>query len=163
PFADATFDYVVSLDVLGHVPFEEKDAVLAEVRRVLRPAGVTMHGIECTGRRAQKTYRELSAEELRRLVAGGGHGGVEEAPARARIETGGPHVEVSRPFCLDRAGEFDDGWYEPNTLPPVARWMKRRGRVLFRAPSLSALRLDLTTHMPDIGARPLGLELSLNG
>src|SRR5256885_16095308 len=45
PFADATFDYVVSLDVLGHVPFEEKDAVLAEVRRVLRPAGVTMHGI----------------------------------------------------------------------------------------------------------------------
>src|SRR5256714_14352793 len=46
PFADATFDYVVSLDVLGHVPFEEKDAVLAEVRRVLRPAGVTMHGIE---------------------------------------------------------------------------------------------------------------------
>src|SRR5213076_1371976 len=29
PFADASFDYVVSLDVLGHVSFEEKDAVLA--------------------------------------------------------------------------------------------------------------------------------------
>jgi SAM-dependent methyltransferase len=274
PFADATFDYVVSLDVLGHVPFEEKDAVLAEVRRVLRPAGVTMHGIECTDRRAQKSYDEMSAEELRRFVAVDGHVGLEEeqehaarfrrffrhvawepryalclsseefvkqhdeyglpfesdfveylrgltfaerrafdmamgyvfskisdlhvrlpksglyvflkasdaplgsfynehrdrsallgggAAARARIETGGPHVEGGRPFCLDRAGEFDDGWYEPNTLPPVARWMKRRGRVLFRAPSLSALRLDLTTHMPDIGARPLGLELFLNG
>src|SRR5438270_11691348 len=36
PFADASFDYVVSLDVLGHVGFEEKDAVLAEVRRVLK-------------------------------------------------------------------------------------------------------------------------------
>src|SRR5947207_9663240 len=274
PFADATFDYVVSLDVLGHVPFEEKDAALSEVRRVLRPGGVTMHGIECTDRRAQKSYEEMSAEELRRFVAVDGHVGWEEeqehaarfrrffahvawepryalclsseefikqhdeyglpfesdfveylrgltfaerrafdmamgyvfskisdlhvrlpksglyvflkasdaplgsfynehrdrsallggdASARARIETGGPHVEVSRPFCLDRAGEFDDGWYEPNTLPPVARWMKRRGRVLFRAPSLSALRLDLTTHMPDIGARPLGLELFLNG
>ena len=30
PFADASFDYVVSLDVLGHVEAEEKDAVLAK-------------------------------------------------------------------------------------------------------------------------------------
>jgi SAM-dependent methyltransferase len=44
PFADQTFDYVVSLDVIGHIGFEEKDAVLAEIRRVLRPAGVTLHG-----------------------------------------------------------------------------------------------------------------------
>jgi cyclopropane fatty-acyl-phospholipid synthase-like methyltransferase len=36
PFADATFDYVVSLDVLGHIGFEEKDEVLSEVKRVLR-------------------------------------------------------------------------------------------------------------------------------
>src|SRR6185369_6688558 len=36
PFADASFDYVVSLDVLGHIEAEEKDAVLAEVKRVLR-------------------------------------------------------------------------------------------------------------------------------
>ena len=39
PFADRSFDYVVSLDVLGHVGFEEKDAVLGEVKRVLRPGG----------------------------------------------------------------------------------------------------------------------------
>jgi 2-polyprenyl-3-methyl-5-hydroxy-6-metoxy-1,4-benzoquinol methylase len=54
PFADATFDYVVSLDVLGHVPLEDQDAVISEVRRVLRPGGVTMHGIECFDPRAQK-------------------------------------------------------------------------------------------------------------
>src|SRR5229473_1030738 len=48
PFADQTFDYVVSLDVIGHIGFEEKDAVLSEVSRVLRSDGVTMHGIECT-------------------------------------------------------------------------------------------------------------------
>src|SRR5918993_1333289 len=35
PFPDGSFDYVVSLDVLGHVEAAEKDAVLAEVRRVL--------------------------------------------------------------------------------------------------------------------------------
>src|SRR6266849_6683979 len=39
PFADATFDYVVSLDVLGHIGFEEKDAVLTEIKRVLRKGG----------------------------------------------------------------------------------------------------------------------------
>jgi cyclopropane fatty-acyl-phospholipid synthase-like methyltransferase len=267
PFKDASFDYVVSLDVLGHVGFEEKDAVLREVRRVLRPEGVTMHGIECTDRRAQKSYEEMSEEELRSFVAVDGHVGLEEEQEHAarfrrffaqvawepryalclsseefikqREEYGlpfepdfveylrglshaerrafdmamgyvfgkisdlhvrlpksglyvfvkasdaplgpfynehrdrsalftntttGPHSEdTPRVFCLDRSGEFDDGWYEPNMLPPVARWMKERGRIRFNAPTLSALRLDLTTHMPDLPSRPLGLELTLNG
>src|SRR4029079_16356465 len=46
PFADASFDYVVSLDVLGHVEAEEKDAVLAEVSRAPRAGDVTSNGIE---------------------------------------------------------------------------------------------------------------------
>src|SRR6476661_7573785 len=37
PFAAASFDYVVSLDVLGHIEAADKDAVLGEVKRVLRP------------------------------------------------------------------------------------------------------------------------------
>jgi SAM-dependent methyltransferase len=263
PFRDDSFDYVVSLDVIGHVEFKDKDAVLAEVARVLRPGGVTLHGIECTDRRAQKSYEEMSEEELRRFVAVDGHVGLEEeqehaarfqrffahvawepryalclsaeefvkqreeyglpfepdfveylrglsqserrafdmamgyvfnkisdlhvrlpksglyvllkasdAPLgtfynehrdRSGLHTFEPSDEPARAVCLDRAAEFDDGWYEPNMLPPVARWMKRRGRVRFRAPSLSALRLDLTSHMPDLRERPLGLELSLNG
>jgi SAM-dependent methyltransferase len=304
PFKDASFDYVVSLDVLGHVPFEEKNAVLAEVRRVLRPSGVTMHGIECTDRRAQKSYEEMTPEELRRFVSVDGHVGLEEEQEHAarfrrffsevawepryalclsseefikqhdeyglpfepdfveylrglsfserrafdmamgyvfgkisdlhvRLPKSGLYVLVKasaaplgpfynehrdrsalfnagatvhapgdkasnnddathtdpdarrtghdesltdrdeesrasnddgpRAFALDRVAVFDDGWYEPNVLPPVARWMKRRGGLLFRAPSLSALRLDLTTHMPDLSTRPLGIELHLNG
>jgi SAM-dependent methyltransferase len=284
PFADDSFDYAVSLDVLGHVGFGEKDAALSEIRRVLRPGGVTMHGIECTDRLAQKSYEEMTGEELRRFVAVDGHVGLEEeqehaarfrrffphvawepryalclsseefikqrdeyglpfesdfveylrglshserrafdmamgyvfakvsdlnvrlprsglyvflkasdAPlgpfynehrdraalfrhgaanpeAAAEDEAGTSGLEGPRSFCLDRSAEFDDGWYEPNVLPPVARWMRRRGRVRFRAPSLRALRLDLTTHMPDLGphtaaraTRPLVLELRLNG
>ena len=67
--------------------------------------------------------------------------------------------------CLDRSSEarFDDGWYEPNMLPPIARWMGECARVSFRAPGLSEIRMDLTTHLPDLGARPLGIELLLNG
>jgi SAM-dependent methyltransferase len=264
PFSDDSFDYVVSLDVLGHVEFRDKDAVLSEVARVLRPGGVTMHGIECTDRRAQKSYEEMSEEELRRFVSVDGHVGLEEEQEHAarfrrffrhvgwepryalclsseefvkqreeyglpfepdfveylrglshserrafdmamgyvfskvsdlhvRLPKSGlyvllkasdaplgpfynehrdrsglftpaaPPAESERPACLDRAASFDDGWYEPNMLPPVARWMKGSGRVRFRAPSLAALRLDLTSHMPDLRERPLGLELSLNG
>lgn len=78
PFADASFDYVVSLDVLGHIEAEVKNAVLAEVKRVLRPGGVTLHGIECTDHSVQKSYDEMNAEELRRFIEIDGHVGLEE-------------------------------------------------------------------------------------
>jgi len=58
---------------------------------------------------------------------------------------------------------FDDGWYEPNLLPPIARWMGERGRVKFRAPTISEIAFDLTTHMPDLRTHPLTLEVLLNG
>jgi cyclopropane fatty-acyl-phospholipid synthase-like methyltransferase len=103
PFADAAFDYVVSLDVLGHVGFAEKDAVLAEIERVLRPEGVTMHGIECIDRRAQKSYDEMTEEELRRFVAVDGHVGLEEEQEHAaRFRRFFPHVawEPRYTLCL---------------------------------------------------------------
>jgi hypothetical protein len=58
---------------------------------------------------------------------------------------------------------FDEGWYEPNTLPPVARWMGNRARINFQQNKLSSIRLDMTTHMPDLKSQPLEVELSLNG
>ncbi|HEU4598074.1 MAG TPA: hypothetical protein VFS10_23300, partial [Pyrinomonadaceae bacterium] len=81
-----------------------------------------------------------------------------DAEARASEDEG-------QVICLDRSreAEFDAGWYEPNILPPVARWMSRAGRVRFRAQSVSSIGLDLTSHIPDLSERPLGLELFLNG
>ena len=263
PFAAASFDYVVSLDVLGHIEADEKDAVLAEVKRVLRPGGVTLHGIECTDHAAQKSYDEMNAEELHRFIEVDGHVGLEEEQEHgarflrffahvawepryalclsseeflkqadkyglgfeddfldylrglsfkerrafdlamgyvfAKVSDLGIHLPKSglyvflkasdaplgpfynehrdrralfsspedpeRYVCLDRSNDarFDDGWYEPNMLPPVARWMDARGRVNFRASGLTEIRLDMTTHMPDLGAHPLGIELLLNG
>ena len=284
PFAAASFDYVVSLDVLGHIEAAEKDAVLAEVKRVLRPGGVTLHGIECTDRSAQKGYDEMNANELRRFIEVDGHVGLEEeqehgcrflkffahvawepryglclssaeflkqadkygigfeddfldylrglsfkerrafdmamgyvfgkvSDLNLRLPKSGLYVFLKAsdaplgPFynehrdrralfagsagilpassaLSEQAGEkdaggmpalhvtsldrdsavrFDDGWYEPNMLPPIARWMGARARVNFRAPGLSEIRLDLTTHLPDLGARALGIELLMNG
>jgi SAM-dependent methyltransferase len=264
PFADATFDYVVSLDVLGHVAFEEKDSVLGEIRRVLRPDGVTLHGIECTDRLARKSYEEMSAEELRRFVEIDGHVGLEEEEEHAarfarffaytkwksryalclsseeflkqadqyglpfeadfldylrglsfkerrafdmamgyvfgkisdlgiRLPKSGLYLflkasnvrlgpfynehrdrralfqagsgaGLSSAVCLDRhaAAVFDAGWYEANTLPPVARWMGERSRLRFPAPTLSKIRMDVTTHMPGLEESPLRLDFFLN-
>jgi SAM-dependent methyltransferase len=265
PFRDASFDYVVSLDVLGHVAFEEKDGVLSEIRRVLRPGGVTLHGIECTDRLTRKRYDEMGPEELQRFVEIDGHVGLEEeeehaerfrrffaytdsrpryalclsseeflkqaeryglpfeadfldylrglsfkerrafdmamgyvfgkisdlgirlpksglylflkasnAPLgpfynehrdRSALLQAGASVGQPSTICLDRHGRavFDDGWYEPNLLPPVARWMGERSRLRFPAAALSKIRMDVTTHMPGLEERPLELEFFLNG
>ena len=66
---------------------------------------------------------------------------------------------------LDRspAVTFDDGWYEPNLLPPIARWMSRSGKIGFDSSQVSEITLDLTTHMPDLRTQPLELEFLLNG
>jgi hypothetical protein len=68
-------------------------------------------------------------------------------------------------LCLDRCSEamFDEGWFQPSVLPPVARWMGRQGRIRFRADQVTAITLDLTTQAPDLAAQPLGIELALNG
>jgi ubiquinone/menaquinone biosynthesis C-methylase UbiE len=265
PFADASFDYVASLDVIGHIPQEQKDAVFSEIQRVLRPGGVTLHGIECTDRAARLGYDEMSPEELRRFIAIDGHVGLEEEEEHAarfrrffahvasepryslclssdefqkqadryglpfeadfveylrglnfeqrrafdmamgyvfgkisdlnlRLPRAGLYLLLKAsdaplgPFynehrdrrdlleltriepgvhgvCLDRspAAIFDDGWYEPDHLPPIARWMKKRARVQFQAASLSRISLDLTTHLPDLMPGGVEVELRLNG
>jgi cyclopropane fatty-acyl-phospholipid synthase-like methyltransferase len=261
PFTDHSFDYVVSLDVLGHVAFEEKDAVLAEIKRVLRASGVTMHGIECTDRAGRQRTEEMSADELRRFIEIDGHVGLEEEQEHAErfrrffthvawepryalclsseefikqadkyglpfeddfidylrelsfkerrafdmamgyvfAKISDLHIELPKaglyvflkasqaplgPFynehrdrrslfatagdesisSLDRRSDvrFDDGWFEPNVLPPVARWMGKRGRINFRARELNEISLDVTTHMPELKQQPLGIEVVLN-
>jgi len=262
PFADNSFDYVVTLDVLGHVAFEEKDAVLTEIKRVLRPDGVTLHGIECTDQEGRRRFDEMNKEELRRFVEIDGHVGLEEEQQHAERfrrffnhvkfepryalclsseefikqndQYGLPfeddfvdylrglsfkerrafdmamgyvfgkisdlHVELPKaglyvllkasdaplgPFynehrdrkqlfsttvdesnsCLDRRGDvrFSEDWFEPNVIPPVARWMGKQGRITFKASNLGKISLDLTTHLPNLKNEPVQIDLMLNG
>lgn len=77
PFPTASFDYVVSLDVFGHIGFDDKDTVLREIKRVLRPGGVTMHGIESFNPKLHPDYGSSSPEKLAQFVGIDGHIGLE--------------------------------------------------------------------------------------
>lgn len=46
PYPDKAFDFVISLDVLGHIKNEIKDIYLCEWIRVLKDNGEMLHGIE---------------------------------------------------------------------------------------------------------------------
>jgi hypothetical protein len=83
---------------------------------------------------------------------------------RSALVSPSPAGPPGKSFCLDRgvAAIFDDGWYEPNVIPPVARWMSSRGRISFTAERLSEIHLDLTTHIPDLSEKALELEILLN-
>lgn len=263
PFPDGFFDYVVSLDLLGHVPSSQKESVLAEIKRVLRPAGTTLHGIECLNAELHGSYDEMSEARLQEFISIDGHVGLEEeAIAVARFRKHFAHVQSESRYTLclpseefikqadrygvpfeadfihylrtlsfserrafdmamgyvfgkisdlrirlpesklyvllkasnvplgsfynehrDRAAftrrkiaanaasvsldrnfhaEFVEGWYAANNLPPIARWMSDRGRIKFNAPPMRAIRMDITTHMPDLWSHPLELRFYLN-
>lgn len=283
PFGDSSFDYVASLDVLGHVSFDEKDEVIAEIKRVLKPGGVTLHGIECTDRYTHRPYEEMTPEQLQAFAEVDGHIGLERAGEHAArfgkcfshvkfepryalclsseeflkqadeydlpFETdfldylrGLSHAERrafdmamgyvfnkisdldlklpesglytflkasnvelgpfynehrdrtnllprrrldkvtavvdrtlhqgSRVICLDHTStanerinaEFASGWYAPDDLPPVARWMGKRSKLRFTARSLISVSFELLTHMPDLSpTNQLEIAFFLNG
>lgn len=248
PFADASFDYVASLDLIGHIGFDEKDAVIAEIKRVLRPDGVTMHGIEVFNRNLHREYDSMSDEELLRFIQIDGHIGLEdEEKNAARFRSCFSYVETEPRYSLclscdeilkqseqygmpfdadfldylrklsyserrafdmamgyvfgrisdlhiklpqdglyiflkasktdpepfynahrDRSDlfqtqSFGNGWYAANYVPEIARWMGRQSILQVETGSVSKLKLELTTHMPELRTKPLGLEFLVNG
>lgn len=40
------FDYIISSDVFGHIPFKDKDAEIKQLKKFLKPGGSMLHGIE---------------------------------------------------------------------------------------------------------------------
>lgn len=72
-FDYASFDYVVSLDVFGHISFDEKDKIIKELKWYLKDKGTMLHGIEC----GDIDYDNMTEQEKKDFVAVDGHVGLE--------------------------------------------------------------------------------------
>jgi len=237
PFTDATFDHVVSLDALNELMAADQERALAEMKRVLRPGGVTLHAME--SRHESDTQqisrfleffqhvayepryalcssvedfldpaerdgsseadfleyvRGLSQKERRAFDIAMGYVfsrvsdlGVTEPSSGKSILLKASDAPIGSFYhehrdrralfasdwtgttrdglCLDRSGEvvFDDGWYEPTMLPPVARSMGKQARIRFHSSAVDSISLDLIARLSDLEAMPVGIEVGLNG
>lgn len=237
PFPERSFDYVVSFGLLNVLTEAEEKLLLAEMKRVLRSDGVSLHSIECNdavtdtdrttrffevfqhvaleprygfclsaedflevgqGAKLETDFldylRGLSFKERRAFDLAMGYVCSQVSELDVLVPSSTPHVllkaseaplgsfynehrdrrglfsaqvrgRTDNGLCLDRGSRavFDDGWFQPALLPPVARWMGRHGRIRFQADEVATITLDLTTQMPDLAKQPLGLDISLNG
>ncbi len=162
PFADASFDVVVSMDVFGHIAAPYKDQVVGEIVRVLRPGGLTLHYIETESNDPLSTFaRRYPDLHERYVVAPEGHIGA-ESPAhtfvrfrRAGLE---PLAEIPAYKGLlyaDRFVAYFDNDYRNHarwlraTLPPLRLLVRSRALTL-AANLLITLGFELFDHvLPD--------------
>lgn len=95
PLAEESFDCVVSSHVMGHVPPAEKDPVLGEIWRVLRPGGWSLHVIETDSRcRLMQRAKEFPELYQQYLIEQDGHVGLELPSAvLARLTRAGFEVQ----------------------------------------------------------------------
>ncbi len=130
PFSDESFDFVVSSDVLGHISLAEKDAVLGEIHRVLKPGGRTLHYVEADGddplMRFAKVYPDLYSKYV---VEPEGHIGLEAArKVDLRFEKVGFRIRAAKPCYkgltyVGRFVQYFDNEYKDKS--GSIRWLVR--------------------------------------
>ena len=80
PLRDRSADCVVTSHVLGHVAAEEKDRVLAEIARVLKPGGNSIHVVETDSTHPLVTFAKHYPDLYQRyFVEPDGHIGAGDA------------------------------------------------------------------------------------
>ena len=124
PFADNTFDYVVSSDVLGHIPFDKKDALFAEIYRVLKPGGRAVHVIETDSTNVWfRQAKTISGYFKKYFVDVPGHVGMELPTAlRARfLKHGFKEVRFKKLYGFFQPIGVVAGFFEPELKKFPAR------------------------------------------
>ena len=124
PFADDSYDFVLSSDVLGHVACERKERVWREIHRVLKSGGMTIHYIEADAddplMRFAKRHPDLYE---RHIVAPEGHIGLETPEAiTSRFRQAGFLPIVEWPtyrgiMYIDRVVQLFDNEYKRRSAP----------------------------------------------
>jgi ubiquinone/menaquinone biosynthesis C-methylase UbiE len=78
PFPDRHFDTVFSCDLFGHIEFRHKDRLIAEIARVTKPGGRSVHIIE-SAPFDYDTLTDAPDDPVRTYVRAEGHVGIEDA------------------------------------------------------------------------------------
>ena len=102
PFRDASFDTTALLAVLNHIPPQNREAVLKEVHRVLRPAGrllVTMLD-PVTGRIIHRLRLRQDPDQHERGMLDEEDYGLWDSEVRGLLEESGFRVERRRRFVF---------------------------------------------------------------
>lgn len=116
PYADATFDRALCLDVLEHLSFDEQPRALAELFRTLKSGGELLVSVPNLAH-LQSRVHFLVLGRLIRTASEHKHPG--DRPA---VE----YIEMSRRagfVLVDRRGIFP-------TVPILTRWIRRRPQAL---------------------------------
>lgn len=98
PFRDGTFDAVVSSHVIGHIAFDDKDHLIGDIARVLRPGGVSAHIVEVSSTHPimERARRDPGLYQ-RHIIDQDGHIGLEPASKLVdRFARAGLRLEVMR-------------------------------------------------------------------
>jgi len=145
PFPDNAFDAVVSSNFLGHVPFNNKDAVLSELVRVLRPGGRMLHQLETSSEGALFQLIQSDPDYFQQFwIALDGHIGLERpTEALARFQRHGLEILWARTqftgYFLpqgEATKRFDNAFGRQHrrtrVLLALDRWLAphRRGRIV---------------------------------
>ncbi|MBI3529599.1 MAG: methyltransferase domain-containing protein [Betaproteobacteria bacterium] len=134
PFASSLFDVVASSHTVGHVSIEDKDHLISEIARVLRPGGVTAHIIETDSAHPAVSAAKRNSQAYRKqFVEQHGHVGLE--PAQRVIQRFESHglrlnkmqlVDAILPSVLNYRTFFDVPDYQ--NLPEI-RWPRMLSRM----------------------------------
>lgn len=134
PFADNTFDYVVSSDVLGHITAPHKDQLFSEIFRVLKPGGRTAH---CSEADADNVWYNFARRDpvlwQKYFVDLPGHVGL-ESPTRLRQRF------LAHGFTEITFKRLNSFFQEPGTLVALFdNEYRRKSRLLSAAVALDHL------------------------
>jgi SAM-dependent methyltransferase len=142
PFRSDSLDTVVTSHVLGHVPAEQKDSLIAEMARVLKPGGKTLHVIETDSRHPYVLLAKRDPAAFRKyFIEPDGHIGLEmPAAVIARFERHGlrcvhcTKMDAGpfhpRLFLKHFDNEFRRRWPLIERRARLHRWIMRHASVL---------------------------------
>ena len=149
PFESGSFDCVVTSHVVGHIPAAEKDAVLEEIARVLKPGGRSVNVIETDSEHPMVLFAKQWPDLYQRhFIEPDGHVGL-ELPS-AVLERFGRHgLRPAACWKMD-AGPFHPRYWvkhfdnEYRDKSPQVRTAVGRSRLLLEhAPLLAGAEITL--------------------